>query len=272
MRIKWAWHNTTAISRLLTTDLHLHGWEQKLDLSVKESAAAPYSKLVFHQFFLLHIYDRNCIYTSQTLERITFLCSDFSFMLQSPSMCWHLCKLYRKTEIQLERADDLTSFKDFVFKTCLKEISSLCITTLRAQLELSLYFMFLFLGSRVWSSRHTEDALHLPVSTLPPFLSFLYLQQPPADLLSWVQTAGYPWRWCTPKGTRMIGEVGDTCGNPSNAIPCFWMAPSLSVPWLGLHRSLLDVRCTHTSPLGAGRVSIARVENTSLSLICSTKA
>lgn len=52
----------------------------------------------------------------------------------------------------------------------------------------------------------------------------------------------------------MIGEVGDTCGNPSNAIPCFWMAPSLSVPWLGLHRSLLDVRCTHTSPLGVGRV------------------
>lgn len=43
--------------------------------------------------------------------------------------------------------------------------------------------------------------------------------------------------------------MGDTCGNPSSAILCFWMAPSLSIPWLGLHRSLLDVwaLCTHTS-------------------------
>lgn len=212
MRIKWSWHNTTAISRLLTTDLH--GWEQKLDLSIKGSTTSPYSNLVLHQFFLLHIYDRNWIFTSQTLERISFLCNDFSSVLKSPSVCWHLC----------ERScwKELTSFKDFVFKTCWKK--SHLFAWLCAQLELSFYFTCLFLGSRVWSCRHAEDALHLPVNTLPPILSLLCLQQPP----QWLETAGWPWRWCTPKGTRTLGEVGIPVG--IQAVP--FRASEWSLHWV----------------------------------------
>lgn len=151
-------------------------------------------------------------------------------------MSWHLCKRSCWKELTT-----LLHLRTLFSRLAWKKSSlsaSLC-----AQIELYIYFMFLFLGSRVWSSRHTEDILHLPVSTLPPFLSFLCLQQPPVALLSWLQTAEWP---CTPKGTRIVGEEGDTCGNPSSGIPCFWMAPLLSVRWLELHRSLLVVQvlCT----------------------------
>lgn len=93
-----------------------------------------------------------------------------------------------------------------------------------AQLELSFYFTCLFLGSRVWSCRHAEDALHLPVNTLPPILSLLCLQQPP----QWLETAGWPWRWCTPKGTRTLGEVGIPVG--IQAVP--FHASEWSLHWV----------------------------------------
>lgn len=85
-------------------------------------------------------------------------------------MCWYLCK--RSCWKELTTLLHLrTLFSRLAWKKSL--CASLC-----AQLECSLYFMFLFLGSRVWFSRPTEDILHLPLSTLPPFLSFLCLQQP----------------------------------------------------------------------------------------------
>lgn len=50
VRTKLVGHNTTEISRLGTTDLHLHGQEQKLDVYLKECATASYSKLLVHHF------------------------------------------------------------------------------------------------------------------------------------------------------------------------------------------------------------------------------
>lgn len=82
---KCVWHNTIEISRLLTTDLHLHGWELALRSYTKEAVTVCHSQLVFHLWFLLHIYYRTWIHTSETLERINTLCSDSSFMFWSPT-------------------------------------------------------------------------------------------------------------------------------------------------------------------------------------------
>lgn len=93
--------------------------------------------------------------------------------------------LYPVWEIRLERADNLTSFKDFVFKTCLKEIFCLCITTCQA----GTLFISCFYSWEAGCGPAGIQKISCICLFPPCLLSFRCLQQPPVDLLSWPQDA-----------------------------------------------------------------------------------
>lgn len=106
------------------------------------------------------------------------------------------------------------------------------------------FFFLLLLGSKAWSLQ--GDILHFPVSSLPPFSSFLCPQQTgaeyrkPMEMVLCLRNKFYiKSGWCLWESKHCYGAR-------------FWVVPSLSVPCMNCRTRDTDRDCFGTTDSGGG--------------------